>query len=48
MRARECGIKFLISTGRKYKDTITVLGSEDLADGYITLSGAQTVSNKGE
>ncbi len=48
MRARECGIKFLISTGRKYKDTITVLGSEDLADGYITLSGAHTVSNKGE
>ncbi|SHJ99391.1 hypothetical protein SAMN02745136_01460 [Anaerocolumna jejuensis DSM 15929] len=48
MRARESGIMFLISTGRKYKDAITVLESENLADGYITLSGAQTISSQGE
>lgn len=48
MRARESGIMFLISTGRKYRDVITVLESENLAEGYITLSGAQTVSGKGE
>lgn len=48
MRARESGISFLISTGRKYKDVIRVLESEKLADGYISLSGAQTVSGNGE
>ncbi len=48
IRARESGILFLISTGRKYKDAITVLEGENLADGYITLSGAQTISKEGE
>lgn len=47
-KARKNGIHFLISTGRKYKDAVAALKRDDLADGYVILSGAQTRNAQGK
>jgi HAD-superfamily hydrolase, subfamily IIB len=47
-KAKKAGIEFVISTGRKYDDALSALERDDLADGYITLSGAEIRNREGK